>query len=1177
MPIASRPIQPKLIKLPALFFDAILFTGLILTWGAIPWLYFRPPRFLLGQPIPFYAMACLFLGIGFFNTLLLKNLKRFAGKNIRAHNLSNRKGRFAVILVLTLIIAVPYFLSPFAPSQCSYKSVVVAIANAQGQNCTQTCTNWSPANCQGWSSCYNKLIECTNGIDQNGRPCQGCCFDCKIVCQNTDDPPTINGNVTCEQSGGNGWCVNNAQLALSASDPQGYAVTITGDLNGSSFKCGSSCTLDLPSGAGTAHYTATASTSGLSDSGSSTWKYDPDDPIPGLNVSGASGSNGWYISPVSVAAAGTDSISGLAGASLSVDGGAEQSSATLNDGTHTVVASAIDNAGNTASSTFTFTVDTTTPLMNSSLSGAPGSNGWYVSEVQVSASASDATSGINSIEVSWDGVWQTYTAPLTLLDGTHTTQFRATDNAGNVTTTSLQTIRIDTNAPAITTTISGSSGTNGWYTSDVQVGAVASDSGSGLDAFEVSMDGGAWQTYSVPLSFTGGQHILQFRASDWAGNVSQITRSVSLDSSAPVIDLPSAWALGKTIPYEVTDNESGLASVRVVIEDENEKYAKVAWEEEVSGGSLEGEIGWDGKFKDGTAAPPGTYLVWVKAKDKAGNQSVKLGKVTVPEQFNWFGLILPTKTPRPTAVPAPALAPQAAIPLTSSKPAVVTSNNSVGGAGNGQSAPDPLQSNLPLVSAAIAAMAAAYAMRKQEEGTAGPSLYRQIAKAYAAAQEEKKRKEAERRLERQEDQIEAAYRRAHVVPASSNLRSYDDIEDLRAGRKDTSQATSQPGAKKVLAMPTSDQRPDDNPPFWKKVWDGIVTAAQTARKVFTNIAKSIWNGDKGPTAQPTQDISPFVAQVVPTIFAQYTQTAQARPTITPTLQPTPASTPTPEKIPMVVLAEGLKLRSQPTTTSAEFVILPKDAIVYLENNSTLSINDGYCWRQVTYTDPKINAGAIATSPNFLNPLSDFYRITSQGDPITYNNAVPGWNGKHIGNDFAPMPGTNPNPPVFASAQGIVIRAGTEMLDGKIAGYGHYVIVEYPANSLPTPIHNLPEYKPNNSLYGMYAHLKDDMGTILTPGTVVTPGMQIGTMGDSGNTGGFIHLHLELRLGDPATDSNGLKSLNADNGEWYNPVSLPPLDPALVFTPKDTWNGWVAQSQWNSQSQCAVGDPFLGQP
>jgi hypothetical protein len=111
-----------------------------------------------------------------------------------------------------------------------------------------------------------------------------------------------------------------------------------------------------------------------------------------------------------------------------------------------------------------------------------------------------------------------------------------------------------------------------------------------------------------------------------------------VDTDAPTIDIPTSWEVGKTIDYNIQDFGSGLSTLRIVIEDEDERYTKVAWNELVFGSQFNGEITWDGTFADGTIAPPGEYLVWIKANDKAGNERFGLGRVIVPEPNSLFTL-----------------------------------------------------------------------------------------------------------------------------------------------------------------------------------------------------------------------------------------------------------------------------------------------------------------------------------------------------------------------------------------------------------------------------------------------------------------------------------------------------------------------------------------------------------
>ncbi len=363
------------------------------------------------------------------------------------------------------------------------------------------------------------------------------------------------------------------------------------------------------------------------------------------------------------------------------------------------------------------------------------------------------------------------------------------------------------------------------------------------------------------------------------------------------------------------------------------------------------------------------------------------------------------------------------------------------------------------------------------------------------------------------------------------------------------------GATKVWAAPAA---LDQNPPWWK-FWDRDWTLKDAWKDFWTlNPQKSTPNQPRIPTS------------AIQTAWAQITQTMQVALTPTP-LANNPATaltTPTPTLKQMVVLADGLNLRVEPDPWAASILYegLRRGSTVYIDHTIRPTVSEGYCWVRATYHDPFINTLAIASSPQFLDPLANFKLITGQGTPIGYNNAVPGWEGRHIGNDFAPLPNTDANPLIIASANGIVTNSGNQS-----SGYGNYVIIEYPSSSLPDPIKLLPDYIDGKSLYVVYAHLLNNVSASVKPGSQVQQGTAIGNMGASGNAGNFTHLHLEIRLGDAN------QNLNASNGDWYNASKLPPIDPALIITPNDTWTGWIAESQWDPQLNFNFGDPYLASP
>ena len=164
------------------------------------------------------------------------------------------------------------------------------------------------------------------------------------------------------------------------------------------------------------------------------------------------------------------------------------------------------------------------------------------------------------------------------------------------------------------------------------VSALSADAGSGVALVEVSLDGDPYATYSTTMSLAEGTHTIQFRATDTAGNVTESPlQSISVDTIPPSIELAASWDLGQSVPFYLEDNGSGLAHLRKVILDDDERYPKVASQFGISGQKYKGEIDWNGRFKGGILAPPGgEYYAKLKVEDNAGNESIQFGQIIVP-------------------------------------------------------------------------------------------------------------------------------------------------------------------------------------------------------------------------------------------------------------------------------------------------------------------------------------------------------------------------------------------------------------------------------------------------------------------------------------------------------------------------------------------------------------------
>ncbi|HRJ57121.1 MAG TPA: Ig-like domain-containing protein [Anaerolineales bacterium] len=526
------------------------------------------------------------------------------------------------------------------------------------------------------SSCPNscQIPVCKKWVPPGGS-CQpendwdiGCCTiwgtACDPACEEEEDPgggnqpPGISHVLNCSKVGNNGWCIAALTLDLSASDPQGANVIISGDVNGNAFACPSgqtTCSIPLPEGSGTANYKVDSAT-GLSASGSTTYQLDVTTPEINGNINGSSGTNGWYITQAFVTASASDSRSGLASLEMNVDntGYTPYEDTTFSDGIHTIQYRATDNAGNvTETALQEIKVDTTVPTLNVSMTGATGNHGWYISDVTMTPTASDPStgSGLASVEMTADGgPWTVVTGAVTLTDGIHTVQFRATDHAGNVSQTAVQQIKVDATTPSLSLNISGTRGQNDWYTSATSVTPNASDTGSGINTIEAKINGGAWVSVTSTQSsvFSDGIHSYQYRVTDHAGNVTETPAlPIMVDTVPPAIAMDNdPLSLGDTLHYDLEDTMSGLWINRTVIEDEDEKYKKIVWLEELTGNkSNDNEIRWDGVFADGTKAAPGQYFITLKISDQAGNETMR----TVMVEVTAFNSLLPIPVFTPPA------------------------------------------------------------------------------------------------------------------------------------------------------------------------------------------------------------------------------------------------------------------------------------------------------------------------------------------------------------------------------------------------------------------------------------------------------------------------------------------------------------------------------------------------
>lgn len=194
------------------------------------------------------------------------------------------------------------------------------------------------------------------------------------------------------------------------------------------------------------------------------------------------------------------------------------------EGAYSVVVEVRNGYGGTALAQETVQVDIQAPVTWANVEGTRGNNSWFRSAVTVSLIASDNLSGIAATRYSLDGAaWSTYAAPFTISsDGIHTISYASTDVAGNAEARHTTTIRIDTSPPTVTITAPPSQ-----TSSPLTVAWLASDSVSGIDHYEVSVDNSSFVDVggglSLSLSLKPGYHRVRVLAVDLAGNGAMAT------------------------------------------------------------------------------------------------------------------------------------------------------------------------------------------------------------------------------------------------------------------------------------------------------------------------------------------------------------------------------------------------------------------------------------------------------------------------------------------------------------------------------------------------------------------------------------------------------------------------------------------------------------------------------
>ncbi|RLI13601.1 hypothetical protein DRO33_01005, partial [Candidatus Bathyarchaeota archaeon] len=238
---------------------------------------------------------------------------------------------------------------------------------------------------------------------------------------------------------------------------------------------------------------------------------------------------------------------------------------TLADGNHTIVVRAYDYAGNYAEDIVWLIIDATPPNVEIT---SPTDGDWLATRaVAIEFSYTDAN--LDQVLLYNGTMWvdvtglTTYTCHFTT-DGVYVIKLNVTDLAGWL-STDIITVGIDTAPP----TVSILNPSEGKYvaTASVTVQWQGSDDLSGIDRYEVRWDGGAWLDVGVgtalTITFTDGNHTVEVRVIDVAGNTATSSVTFTVDTTPPSVEIVS--------PTDGAIVSNSTVIVRWTVEDANLK------------------------------------------------------------------------------------------------------------------------------------------------------------------------------------------------------------------------------------------------------------------------------------------------------------------------------------------------------------------------------------------------------------------------------------------------------------------------------------------------------------------------------------------------------------------------------------------------------------------------------
>jgi len=347
-------------------------------------------------------------------------------------------------------------------------------------------------------------------------------------------PPTISAAAATPPNGA-GWYNTNVTIHFTCADAASGIATCPTD--------------QILTASGTSTAQTATDNAGNTSAPSNTFMVQIDKVAPTITAaifSGTLGNNGWYTSNVVVRFTCSDTGgSGIPAGACPADQTLSTEGSSISSTAQTVT----DRAGNTsaASSVITVKIDKTVPTISAAAaSPAANGNGWNNSNVTVTWSCTDGTSGPVSPTVA-----QTVSTEGENQSASGTCQ----DNAGNSASNTQNGINIDKTGPTISASPTTSPNGAGWYKVNVVVHFTCSDALSGIP-------GGACPANQLLSTEGTAVNSTAQTVTDAAGNTSVLSNvvTVKIDKTAPSLVLPSGITAEATSSIGATVNYSASAS-----------------------------------------------------------------------------------------------------------------------------------------------------------------------------------------------------------------------------------------------------------------------------------------------------------------------------------------------------------------------------------------------------------------------------------------------------------------------------------------------------------------------------------------------------------------------------------------------------------------------------------------